>query len=57
MWFRGLSYQTVFVEVAFPGIDCILAVRAVCSDRANGRKALPYGMRFSCITNGYLRCR
>ncbi|WP_158248065.1 hypothetical protein [Paracoccus sp. SY] len=32
------------------------AVKAVCSDRANGRKALPYVMRFSCFTDRDL-CR
>ena len=32
-------------------------VRAVCADCANGRKALPYGMRFSCFTDGDLHRR
>ena len=34
---------------------CKPAVRAVCADGVNGRKALPYGMRFSCFTNRDLR--
>ncbi|MDO5604126.1 MAG: DEAD/DEAH box helicase family protein [Paracoccus sp. (in: a-proteobacteria)] len=32
-------------------------VRAACSDCANGRKAFPYVMRFSCFTNRDFRCR
>ena len=37
--------------------DRMAPVRAVCADCANGRKALPYGMRFSCFTDGDLHRR
>lgn len=57
-----LDGQTCEFEYAGDMIDsglikCMATVRAVCSDRANGRKALPYGMRFSCFTNRDLRRR
>ena len=47
---KGLSACPVRLESMAP-------VRAVCADCANGRKALPYGMRFSCFTNRDLRRR
>ena len=52
-WFIGfLSLR--FVDWAR---DRMAPVRAVCADCANGRKALPYGMRFSCFTDGDLHRR
>lgn len=50
-----LGIQAVAISGAAPSF-CNPTVRAVCSDRANGRKALPYGMRFSCFTHRDL-CR